>query len=344
MVFPCGAARSKGGLVISRRAFSAGIGGLLIAPLAASGQPPAQVYRIGVLGTATPGSPGATRLWAAFIQGLRELGYTEGKTFVTERRNASEGQPDQLKDLAAELVRLKVDVIVATGTITPHAAKSATTTLPVVITNHGDPVGSGLVSSLARPGGNITGLSLLGPELLGKQLELLKKALPRISRVAVLWNPNSQPHPRMLNDAEAIARPLGLRLQRLAATGPGDYDRAFAATADPRADAILVFGDPIFWNQRSRIVELAAKYRLPGMFAQREYVEAGGLMSYGANLVASFRRAAIYVDKLLKGARPGELPIEQPTTFELVISSKTARVLGLKISPSLLAQANQILE
>jgi putative ABC transport system substrate-binding protein len=265
---------------------------------------------------------------------MRELGYVEGENLVIERRYAPEGQPDQLPELAADLVRLKVDVIVAGGSLTPHAAKSATTTLPVVITNHGDPVGSGLVVSLARPGGNITGLSLLSPELVGKQLELLKKAIPRIVRMAVLWNPTSRTHPRMLNEAEAPARSLGLRLERLSASGLADYDGAFVAMNRARADALLVLGDPIFWYQRSRIVELATKHRLPGMFGQREYVEAGGLMSYGANLLDNFRRVATYVDKILKGAKPGDLPIEQPTKFELVINSKTAKALGLTIAQS----------
>lgn len=331
--------------MISRRTFVAAVsGGLLGAPLAAGAQPAGQGYRIGLLGTAPPGSPGSTRLLEAFVQGLLELGYVEGRHFVLERRHGPEGRPDQLVELAAELVRLGVDLIVATGTLAPHAARSATTTIPVVITNHGDPVGSGLVASLARPGGNITGLSLLGSELIEKQLELLKAAVPRISRVAVLWNPSSRTNRPMLNEAEVAARALGLRLQRHAASGPGDYDRAFAAMAEPRADALLVLGDPIFWNQRSRIVSLATRYRLPGMFGQREYVEAGGLMSYGASVTNSFRLAAVYVDKILKGARPGDLPIGQPTKFELVISARTARMLGLTIPRSVLVRTDQILE
>ena len=330
--------------MISRRTFvTALVGGLFAPPLVARAQPAGKLYRIGALGTSPPGSTGAARLWEAFEQGLRELGYVEGQNLVVERRYGPEGQPDRLRELATELVRLNVDVIVATGTLTPHAAKSATTTLPVVVTNHGDPVGSGLVVSLARPGGNITGLSLLGHELVEKQLELLKKAVPRIARIALLWNPTSQTHPRMLNEAEAPARALGLRLQRVAASGLDDYDRAYAAMTGARAHALLVLGDPIFWNQRARIVELATKYRLPGMFGQREYVETGGLMSYGANLQENFRRAASYVDRILKGAKPNDLPIEQPTTFELVISSKTAKALGLTIPHAVLVQADQII-
>jgi ABC-type uncharacterized transport system substrate-binding protein len=237
-----------------------------------------------------------------------------------------------------------VDVIVASGGLTPHAAKAATTTVPVVFTNHGDPVGSGLVVSLARPGGNITGLSIQNPELVGKQLELLKTAIPRIVRLAVLWNPTSKTHPRLLNEAEAPARALGLRLERLPARGLDEYDRAFAGMTRARADALYVLGDPIYWNQRARIVELTAKHRFPGMFPQREYVEAGGLMSYGANLQDNFRRAATYVAKILRGAKPSDLPIEQPTRFELVINSKTANALGQTIAQSVLVRADHIIE
>ena len=292
--------------MISRRRFVAtAVGGLLLAPLDARAQLTAKVYRLGLLSTLPPGTSGVQRLWEPFFQHQRELGYVEGDNLVVERRYAPEGQPDRLPALAADLVRLKVDVIVASGSLTPFAAKSATTTIPVVFSNHGDPVGSGLVVSLARPGGNVTGLSLLSHELVGKQLELLKKALPRIVRMAVLWNPTSQTHPRMLNEAEAPARALGLRLERLSASGFADYDGAFAAMTRARADALLVLGDPIFWYQRSRITELATKHRLPAMFGQREFVEAGGLMSYGANLRDNFRRVASYVDKILKGAQPG---------------------------------------
>ena len=328
---------------MDRRAFLGALS-LLATPPAARAQPPGKAYRIGVLGTSPSGGTGPTRLWEAFVHGLWELGYVEGRNVVFERRSSPEGQPDQLRELAADLARLKVDVILATGTLTPHAAKSATTTIPIVITNHGDPVGSGLVVSLARPGGNITGLSLLGPELVEKQLELLKKAVPRIVQMAVLWNPNSQVHPRMLNEAEAAARTLGLRLHRLAASGLGDYNRAFAATTGARADALLVLGDPIFWNQRARIVELSSTHRLSGMFPQREYVEVGGFMSYGANLRDSFRRAAGYVDRILKGTKPADLPVEQPTKFELVINLRTAKALGLTIPLAVLARADEVIQ
>ena len=330
--------------MISRRTFVATVtGGLVATPLAAGAQLAAKVYRIGLLSTLPPGSSGVAHLWEPFMQGLRQLGYVEGENLVIERRYAPEGQPDQLSELAADLVRLKVDVIVAGGSLTPHAAKSATTTLPVLFTNHGDPVGSGLVVSLARPGGNVTGLSLLSLELVAKQLELLKSAVPRIVRVAILWNPSSRTHPRMLNETEAPARALGLRLERVSASGLDDYDRAFEVMTRSRADALLVLGDPIFWYQRSRIVELVTKRHLAGMFGQREFAEAGGLMSYGADVQDNFRRAATYVDKILKGAKPGDLPIEQPTKFELVINAKTAKVLRLTIPQSVLARADQII-
>ncbi len=327
---------------MDRRAF---LGALcfLAVPNAGRAQSPGKTYRVGVLGTARSRGESGT-LWAAFVQRLRELGYVEGRNLVFERRAGPDGQANQLLELARELVRLDVDLIVATGTLTPHAAKSATTTIPVVFTNHGDPVGSGLVGSLARPGGNITGLSLLGTDVVPKQLELLKAAVPRIVKMAVLWNPNSQTHGRMLNEAGVAARALGLELRRVAATGSGDYDRAFATVTPARADALLVLGDPIFWRDRARLVALARKYRLPGMFPQYEYVEAGGLMGYGASLLDSFRRAATYVDKILKGAKPSDLPIEQPSKFDLAINLKTAMALGLTIPPPLLQRADQVIE
>jgi putative ABC transport system substrate-binding protein len=317
--------------------------GVLAAPLAVEAQPASKVYRIGLLSTMPPDTS-ATRLWEAFRQGLRELGYIEGWNLVIEQRYPSGGSGDQLPNLAAELVRLKVDVIVAGGSLTPHAAKRATTTIPIVMGNHGDPVGSGLVTSLARPGGTVTGLSLLSTELAGKQLELLREAVSGVARVTVLWNPTSQTHARMLGEAEAAARALGLRFHRLPARGPEEYEGAFLAMRRERADAVLVLGDPIFWYHRTRLAALAAKQRLPAMFGQREHAEAGGLISYGANLRDNYRRAATYVDKILKGAKPADLPVEQPTKFELVINLKTAKALGLTIPPSLLLRADEIIE
>jgi putative ABC transport system substrate-binding protein len=316
----------------------------LAAAFAVEAQTAGRVYRIGILGTLPPGASGASTVFEALREGLRELGYLEGRNLVIEQRSAPEGSIDQLPSLAAELVRLKVDVIVAGGSLTPHAARRATTTIPIVMGNHGDPVGSGLVTSLARPGGNVTGLSLLSPELVGKQLGLLREAVPGGTRVGVLWNPTSQTHPRMLDEAEAAAKTLGLRLHRVSARGLDDYDSAFAAMARERADAVLVLGDPIFWYHRARVAALATRQRLPAMFGQRELAEAGGLMSYGANLRDNFRRAATYVDKILKGARPADLPIEQPIKFELVINLKTAKLLGLTIPPPLLLRAEEIIE
>jgi len=328
---------------VERRALLGGTLALLAAPRAAAAPPSDKVYRVGLLSTLSPESSVQSRLWDSFYQRLRELGYVKDRNLIVEDRH---GQPDKLPALAAELVRLRVDVIVASGSLTPYAAKSATTTIPVVITNHGDPVGGGLVASLGRPGGNITGLSLLNPELIGKQLELLKEAVSRpVRMVSVIWNPTSQIHPRMLNDADVSARVLQLRLERVSARGRDEYDRAFGTLARTHPDAVFVLGDPIFWNQRSRIVELlTTRYRLPAMFNRREYVEVGGFMSYGANLVDSYRQAATYVDKILNGAKPGDLPVEQPTKFELVINLKTAKALGLTIPPSLLQRADQVIE
>jgi putative ABC transport system substrate-binding protein len=318
---------------------------LLAAPHAGEAQQAGKVYRIGILGTAPPGSnPAAAHLSGVLLQGLQDLGYVEGRNLVIERRYPPEGKTEELPALAADLVRIKVDVIVAGGSLTPHAAKQATTTIPIVMPNHGDPVGSGLVASLARPGGNITGLSLLSLELVGKQLELLKASVPKVVRVIILWNPTSQTHARLLNEADVAARALGLRVQRLPARGLNDYERVFSATTQARADAALVLGDPIFFFHHPRIAELATTAGLPTMFAQREYAEAGGLMSYGADLRENYRRAAVYVDKILKGARPGDLPIEQPTKFELVINLKTAKALGLTIPPSVLARADEVIE
>jgi ABC-type uncharacterized transport system substrate-binding protein len=318
---------------------------LLALPVTGETQQSGTGYRIGLLGTMPPGgNPGAAHLWGILLQGLQDLGYVEGRNLVIERRYSPEGKAEELPELAADLVRIKVDVIVAGGSLTPHAAKQATTTIPIVMANHGDPVGSGLVASLARPGGNITGLSLLSAELVGKQLELLKASVPRMVRVIILWNPTSQTHPRLLNEADAAARVLGLRVQRVPASGLNDYERAFSATAQARANAALVLGDPIFWYHRSWIAELATNSGLPTMFGQREHVEAGGLMSYGADLRDNYRRAAAYVDRILKGAKPADLPIEQPTKFELVINLRTAKALKLTIPPSLLLRADQVIE
>lgn len=316
---------------------------LLATPLAALAQQSGKVYRLGFLGGAAPGTPGGERLWEALLHGLQEFGYVEGQNIVVERRY-TEGREAQLPALAAQLVNARVDVIVAAATQPVHAASRATPTIPIVMPNHSDPVGSRLVASLARPGGNITGLSIVNPDLTGKRLELLKQAVPRVTRVAVLWNPTHQAHPNMLSEVSDAARGLGLQIQRVQAQSLNDYERAFSAMTRERAGAILVLGDVTFWLHRARIAELAAKRHLPTMFSQREHAEAGGLMSYGADLADNFRRAASYVAKILKGANPADLPIEQPTKFELVINLKAAKGLGVTIPPALLQRADQIIE
>ena len=323
----------------SRRAFlSALTGGLLAAPLAAHAQQAGKVWRIGFLVGTT-----STPFIEAFRQGLHDLGYTEGQNIVIEYRSA-DNRYERLPDLAADLVRLKVDVIVAVGTPGPVAAKQATTTIPIVMTNGGDPVGAGLVASLARPGGNVTGLSIVIPDLIGKQLQLLREVLPLVSRVAVLWNPANQMHPLALREAEVSAASLRLQLQFVQARGPEDMAGTFLAMSKERAGALLVLSDAVSMQERKRIADLAAKNRLPTMYPWKEGVEAGGLMAFGANPSDSFRRAAAYVDKILKGAKPGDLPVEQPTRFELVINLKTAKALGLTVPPSLLVQADEVIQ
>jgi putative tryptophan/tyrosine transport system substrate-binding protein len=330
---------------MERRAFIFGIaGGFLAAPLAAEAQPAARGARIGYLAANLAANP---HLQEAFLQGLRDLGYVEGRNLVIEYRGA-EGKPERFPALAAELVALKVDVIVTVGgTLAALAAKQATRTLPIVFAAAADPVESGLVTSLARPGGNVTGLSILAPELVGKCLEQLKQAVPGVSRVAVLWQPGGfgeRTEKDMLNGAEVAARALGVRPQFVEARGPADFDRAFSEMTRARAGALTVFANAMFTIERRRLVNLAAKNRLPALYAFREYVDAGGLMAYGPHLADLYRRAAGYVDRILKGAKPGDLPIEQPTKFDLAINLKTARTLGLTIPPSLLQRADQVIE
>jgi len=322
---------------------SALAGGLLTVPLAVEAQPvSARVPRIGFLAL----NPGANpHLREAFLQGLRDLGYVEGRTIVIEYRDA-EGKLERLRALGAELVALKVDVIVTGGgTPVALAAQQATRTLPVVFSSATDPVTDGLVTSLARPGGNLTGLSNLAPELVGKCLEQLKEAVPKVGLVAVLWQPGAiGGRTDMLKPAEVAARALGVRLQFIEAQGPADFDRAFSDMARAHAGALAVLGSAIFNSERRRLVDLAAKHRLPTVYTSRDFVDAGGLMTYGPNLADSFRRAAAYVDKILKGAKPADLPVEQPTKFELVVNLKTATALGLTIPPSLLQRADQVIQ
>ena len=326
---------------MDRRTFLAGTGAVLLAaPLAAKAQGPAKAPRIGFL---SPLSLTADTRLEAFLQGLRELGYVDGQTIAIEFRFA-EGKSERLPALAAELVRLKVDVIVATAQASTEAAKRATGTIPIVFAVVGDPVAAGLVSSLARPGGNITGLASAAPEVVGKQLELLKEVAPRISRVAILKNPNNPGHSVVLRQAEDAARALGMHLQVLEARNPSEIDAAFAAMRSQRAGGVLVVRDALVLAQRTQIAALTAKSRLPAVYGFRENVEAGGLMAYGASVSAMYRRAATYVDKILKGAKPGDLPVEQPTKFELIVNLKTAKALGLTIPPSLLARADEVIQ
>jgi ABC-type uncharacterized transport system substrate-binding protein len=330
--------------VIDRRVFISSMTlGLLAAPLAAAAQQAAKIARIGYLAANMSASP---NLHEAFRQGLRDLGYVEGRNVLIEYRDA-EGKPERLPALATELVALKVDVIVAGSTPGALAAKQATRTLPIVFAAAADPVTSGLVTSLAQPGGNVTGLSLLAPELVGKCLELLTQAVPGVSRVAVLWQPGGQgerTEQDMLKAADGTARALGVRVQVVEARGPKDFDRAFSRMTRVRAGALTVLPSGMFNNERRRLVDLAGKNRLPAVYPLREYVDAGGLMAYGPDLADLSRRAATYVEKLLKGAKPADLPVEQPTKFGVVINLKTAKALGLTIPPSLLQRADRVIE
>jgi putative ABC transport system substrate-binding protein len=315
--------------------------GVLAVPLASHAQQPAKVPRIGLL---SPFSPSDTALWhQAFRQGLRDLGWVEGKTISIEYRYA-EGRSDRLPDLAADLVRLKVDIIVASVIPDALAAKHATKVIPIVMAAPGDPVGSGLVESLARPGGNITGLSQMAQELAGKRLELLKEIVPTLSRVAVLWNPQGRDSTLSWNELQLPARQLGVQLQSLEVRSPNDFDKAFEDATRARAGALAIMPNPVFVTNLKRIADFAAKSRLPSIFHLREFVDSGGLVAYGVDRSDMFRRAATYVDKILKGAKPGDLPVEQPTKFELVINLKTAKALGLTIPPSLLFRADQVIQ
>jgi putative ABC transport system substrate-binding protein len=279
----------------------------------------------------------------AFRKGLHELGYVEGKNIVIEYRYA-EGKLDRLPAFAAELVRLKVDVIVTAGASATGPAKEATTTLPVVMTQDGDPVATGVVASLARPGGNITGLSTLGPELSGKRLELLKEIVPKLSRVAVFGTSSQPNYAQLLKEVELAAKASGVKIQNLDILGPKDLETAFRAAGKEHAGAALVLASAVILSQRPQMLDLAVKSRLPVIFPQNEYVEDGGLMSYAPNYADLFRRAATYVDKILKGGKPADLPVEQPTKFELVINLKAAKQIGLTIPPSVVARADRLIK
>ncbi|HET8529759.1 MAG TPA: ABC transporter substrate-binding protein, partial [Methylomirabilota bacterium] len=309
--------------------------------LAAQAQQAGKVPRIGYFDAAS--SRTNPDLTDAFRDQMRQLGYVEGKNLVIEYRWA-DGKYDRLPDLAADLVRLRVDVIVTVGDPVILAAKEATTTIPIVLASVGDPVGRGFVASLARPGGNITGVSNLAVALSGKWLEILSEAVPRLSQVAILRNVANPTHPLFWMEADKVAKGLGLKLQSLGVRTLEDIDAAFESMQKERVGAFVTLPDPLLTGQRVRIADLAAKAHLPGIAAFRENAETGTLMAYGPSLAANRRRAAVFVDKILKGAKPGDLPIEQPTKFELFINLKTAKALGLTIPPSLLQRADQVIE
>jgi len=305
----------------------------------AEAQQPKKIPRIGYL-VAAPPSANSARI-EAFRQSLRDLGYIEGQNLIIEYRYA-EGKLDRLPELAAELVRLKFDAIFVQSTSAVQAAKKATTTVPIVSVS-GDPVGLGLVASLARPGGNVTGLANLTSELAGKRLELLKEVVPSVSRVAVLWNPVASSSALRMRETEAAAPSLGIKLQPVEVREANDFERAFSALKRERADALFPLRSPFISNHVKRIVELAAKNRVPGMYDASEFPEAGGLMSYGTMLPDLDRRAATYVDKILKGAKPADLPVEQPKKFEFIINLKAAKQIGLTIPPNVLARADRVI-
>ena len=313
---------------------------LLATAAGAQAQQPGRIPRIGFL---LPYSPGPDARVEAFRQGLREFGYVEGQNVAIEYRWA-DGRFEQLPALAEDLVRLKVDVIVAAVTQASLAAKRATGAIPIVMVAVSDPVGSGLVASLARPGANITGTSSMTAEVVGKQLELLKQTVPKISRVAALWNPaNPIFQAIQRKETEAAARTLGVQLRILEARGPDEIESAFATMARERTRALLVLGDPVFRSHRKRIADLAANGRLPAVSGTREFVDAGGLMAYGPSFTDMNRRAAYYVDRILKGTKPADLPVEQPTKFELIINLKAAKQIGLTIPPNVLARADKVI-
>jgi putative ABC transport system substrate-binding protein len=328
--------------MMDRRTFLAGTGAVLLtAPLAAEAQQTGRVYRIGILGNVPLTDTEGARLWGALTQGLRELGYVAGQN-VTVEHLSTEGRSERLPALAAELVRWKPDVIVVPNNSNALAARDVTRTIPIVAATFSER--SGLIASLARPGGNVTGLTLFAPELIGKQLELLKEMIPRLSRVAMLWNPVNRAVQSTVDQGRGAARTLGLQLQVLEARRPEDIESAFTAMRRERAGALLLLSDAMFILLRTRIDDLSANAHLPVMYTLREYMVAGGLAFYGPSMTDNFRRAATYVDKILKGAKPGDLPVEQPTKFELVINLKTAKALGLTIPQSLLGRADQVIQ
>jgi len=329
--------------VIDRRAFITIVSGSILAPpLAAEAQPAGRVYRVGILGEAAS-DPSEARLWQAFRSGMRERGWIEGQNILIESRWA-EGNSARLPQLAADLVRLKVDLIVTRGSIYTQGARTATSSIPIVFTMHADPEKTGHVASLARPGGNITGLSIQMTDLNVKGLEILISAVPKAKRIAVLGSPDMPSYAPSVKALQEAARSFQLQLWTVVARTGADLENAFSAIAREHAQVVVVLGFGPYMAARQRIAELALRYRLPTFFSWRDHVEAGGLMSYGPDLADLLRRAAIYVDKILRGAKPADLPVEQPTKFELVINLKTAKALGLTIPPSVLGRADQVIE
>ena len=326
---------------MKRRDFISLFSGAAILPLAVAAQTPPRIPRVGFLGASSPTATG--RNLDVLRQGLRALGYVEGQTIALEVRWA-EGRPERMSELVVELLRLEIDVLVVGSSPAALAAKKATQTVPIVMVAVTDPVALGLVTSLARPGGNVTGLTLSNDELSSKRLQLLKEFVPLLARVAVLRNPLMPGHTIFWQATEAAARKLGLALQPLEFRGVDDFEVAFAAARRGNAQALIAFDDPLIIAYRTRVMALAADHRIPAMYGFREFPDDGGLMSYGPNFAALFRRAVTFVDKILKGAKPADLPVEQPTKFEFVVNLKTAKALGLVIPPAILASVDDVIE
>jgi len=327
-----------------RREFIKAIAGSAIVaalPLEASAQQRSKVPRVGYLFSFVRAE--GKHLWEACRQGLRDLGYAEGQTIILEPRFA-EGHHERLANLAADLVRLKVDVIVSAATPASRAAKAATSTIPIVFVGVGDPVKAGLIATLSQPGGNVTGLSLLTPDLSGKRLSLLMETVRNVSRVAIIMNPDNPISAIFLEETKVAARRLGAELQRFDARNSEEIEQTFAVAAGQRVDGAIVFDDPVLWSSRAQIVALAAARKIPTVYGYRDFVDEGGLLSYGPDRPDQYRRTAKYVDKVLKGAKPSDLPVEQPTKFELIINRKTARSLGIELPASLIVGADELIE
>ena len=326
--------------VVARRVFIAGAAGILATSLAAEAQHPAKMPQIGILTLSVASS---TQTFEGFRQGLRDHGYAENQNIGLVFRFA-QGRPERLQAMAVELVQMNVDVIVTESVLAARAAQHATKTIPIVTAVHGDPVGAGLVASLSRPGGNVTGLALLAPELSGKRLQLLKEASPKATRVAVIWNGSNSAAAGYLSETQTAARSLGLQLQSVEVRSPTDLDAAFAAVAGARPHALITLPDGMLLANKTRIIDFAATAKLAALFPDEEFAQAGGLMAYGPSLTSNFRRSVTYVDKILKGTKPAELPIEQPTKFELILNLKTAKALDLTLPQSLLLRADHVIQ